>query len=103
MRASGTNYDGTELDDEELKQGIAKHAKCCTGTGIDPREAAVGVEKALAVRSETTAMGRVEVQCSALEGYFGKNAGAECVFHEIERIITADPANIITRAICQTT
>ena len=65
---SDTIFDGTDLDEAHLKEGIARHAKCYADTEIDPSEAVVGVKKALAVRSESTAMGRVEAQWSALEG-----------------------------------
>lgn len=50
-----------ELDEEDLRQGIARHAKCYTDTKIDPSEAVAGMKKALARWSESTAIGRVEV------------------------------------------
>ena len=62
---SDTIFDGMDLDEAHLKEGTARHAKFYADTEIDPSEAVVGLKKALAVRSEAAAMGRVEAHSGA--------------------------------------
>ena len=95
---SMTILDETPPDEDELKHRIQRHVKCCTDTEPDPSEAVAGVKKALAVRSELTAIGRGEGHWSALKEFLVENAGAECVFREPDRTFKGSRANIVTRA-----
>ena len=93
---SRTIFDGTVLEEDNLKEALARHAKCWEDEEIDPSIAAAGVRKALASRNEPTAMGRVEGQWGALEEFFAENASAERAFRD-DDIFKPGPANIITK------
>ena len=58
--------------------------------------AAAGVKNVLALRSELTALDRVEAAWSSIEGYFSLNARIEHVFRESRGRFKNGPARIIT-------
>ena len=63
---------------------------------VDPSVAAAGVKKALAPRSEVTALDRVEAAWSSLEEYFALNANIKRVFRDSRGRFKSGPAHIIT-------
>ena len=93
---SRTIFDGTVLEEDNLREALARHAKCWEDEDIDPSIAAAGVRKALASRNEPTAMGRFEGQWGASEEFFAENASAERAFRD-DDIFKPRPANIITK------
>ena len=54
------------------------------------------MKKALAPRSEVTALDRVEAAWSSIEEYFALNASIERVFRDSRGRFKSDPAHIIT-------
>ena len=93
---SRTIFDGTVLEEDNLREALARHAKFWEDEDIDPSIAAAGVRKALASHNEPTAMGRVEGQWGAMEEFFAENASAERAFRD-DDIFKPGPANIITK------
>ena len=53
---SRTYFDGTELQDDDLRETLAKHAACWTGDSIDPSIAAAEECRRVTMGSETTAI-----------------------------------------------
>ena len=68
--------DGTELQDDDLRDALAKHAECWTGDYIDPSIAGAEVCRRVTMGSEATAVGRTDTVQSRLEHYF-ENQSAE--------------------------
>ena len=63
-----------------MGETLAWHAQCWKEDEVDPSVAVAGVKKALAPRSEVTALDRLEAALSSLEEYLAMNASIERVF-----------------------
>ena len=55
-----TYLDGSNFEEETLREAPARHARCWKEDEVDPSVADVGVEKALVPRSGVTALDGVE-------------------------------------------
>ena len=64
---SQTCFDGTELQDDDLREALVKHAECWTGGSIDPSITAAEVYRRVTMGSEATAVGRTDAVQSRLE------------------------------------
>ena len=95
---SRTYYDGTELQEEDLREALAKHAECWTSDSIDPSIAAADVCRRVTMESEATAVDRIDAVHSRLEQYL-ENPSAERVFRDTLRAYRRDPAAVISKAL----
>ena len=93
---SRTFFYGSDFEEKKLREALVRHARCWEEDEIDITVAAAGVKKALALRSEVTAFGRVEAAWSSLEKYFTLNASIERVFRDSRGRFKSGPAHIIT-------
>ena len=57
---SKTFFDGSDIQEEKLHEALARHAQYWEEDQVDPSVAAAVVKKALASRSEVTALDRAE-------------------------------------------
>ena len=73
-------FDGSDIEEKNLRKALARHAYCWKGKEVDPSFVAAGVKKALAPRSEVNALDRVEAAWSSLKEYFTLNVSIERVF-----------------------
>ena len=65
---SRTFFDGSDVEGEKLREALpAPHAQCWAENEVDPSVAAAGLKKTLTLRSEITALDRVEAAGSFLE------------------------------------
>ena len=78
---SRTYFDGTELEEADLREALAKHAECWTGDSPEPSIAAGEVFRRVTMGSESTAADRTDAVQSRLEQYF-ENPSAESVYRE---------------------
>ena len=69
---SRTYFDRTELQDDDLRETLAKHAACWTGDSIDPSIAAAEVCRRVTMGSEATAVDRADAVQSRLQQYCDK-------------------------------
>ena len=53
---SRTYFDGTERQDDDLREALVNHAECWTGDSIDPSIAAAELCRLLTMGSEATAV-----------------------------------------------
>ena len=72
-----TLFDGSDIEEEKLCETLERHAQFWEEDEVDPSVAATSVKKALALRSEATALDRVE---ATLEEYFALIANTERMF-----------------------
>ena len=93
---SRTFFDGSDVEEEKLREALAWHAQCWEEDGGDLSVAAAGVKKALAPRSELIALDRVKAAWSSREEYFALNASIERVFRDSRDRVKSDSAHIIT-------
>ena len=77
---SKTLFDGSDVKEEKLREALARQAQCREEGEVDRSVAAAGVKKALATRSEVTALDRVEAAWSSLKEYCALNSSIERVF-----------------------
>ena len=66
---SRTYFDGTEIQEHNLREALAKHAECWTDDSIDPSIAAAEVCRRVTMGSEAT-VDRIDAVHSRLEHYF---------------------------------
>ena len=93
---SRTFFDGSDLEKEKMHEALARHTQCCEEDEVDPSVAAAGEKKALAPRSEVTALDRVEAAWSSLEEYFALIASIERVFRDNRGRFKGGLVHIIT-------
>ena len=93
---SRTFFNGSCLEEQKLREALARHAQCWEENEVDPFVAAADVKKALAPRLAVTALDRVEAAWSSLEEYFALNASIEHVFRDYRGRFKSGPAHIIT-------
>ena len=86
----------SDLEEEKLREALARHAQCWEKDEADPSVAAAGVKKALASRSEVATLGRVEAAWSSLEEYFALNVSIERVFRDFRGRFKSGPAHLVT-------
>lgn len=86
-----------ELAESDLQRGLAQHGECWTDSEIRPDTAVAEVESLLTMRSEPTAVARIDAARERLEEYF-ENPGAARIFREKLKYIEGN-ARIITEAI----
>ena len=67
---SRTYFDGTGLQEDELREALAKHAECWTDDSVDPSIAATEVCRRVTMGSEATSVDRIGAVHSRLEQYF---------------------------------
>ena len=91
-------FDGTELEENDLREALAKHAECWTGDTLDPSIAAADVSRLVAMGSEQTAVDRFDALLGRLENYF-ENPTAETIFRESNGKYKKGPAAVITKAL----
>ena len=94
---SRTYFDGTERQDDDLREALVNHAECWTGDSIDPPIAAGEVCRRVTMRSEATAVGRTDAVQSRLEQYF-ENPSAENVFRDARGASKRATAAVIRKA-----
>ena len=95
---SRTYFGGTELQEDDLREALAKHAKCWTDDSVDPSIAAAEVCRRVTMGSEATAVDRIDAVHSRLEQYF-KNPSAERVFRDTLGAYKKGPAAVISIAL----
>ena len=93
---SRTCFDGSDLEEEKLREALPKYDQCLEEDEVDPSVTAADVKKALAPQSEVTALERVEVAWSSFEEYFALIASIERVFQDSRGRFKSCPAHIIT-------
>ena len=76
---SRTYFDGTELQEDDLREALAKHAECWTDDSVDPFIAATEVCRRVTMGSVATAVDRIDAVHSRLRQYYFKNPSAERV------------------------
>lgn len=86
-----------ELAESDLRRGLAQHGECWTGSDIHPNQAVAEVERLLEMRSEPTAVARIDAARARLEEYF-ENPGVARIFREKRKYIEGS-ARIITEAL----
>ena len=79
---SRTYFDGTELQDDDLREALANHAECWTGGSIDPSIATGDMCRRVTIGSEATAVDLTDAAQSRLEQYFENPSSAESVFRD---------------------
>ena len=95
---SRTYFDGMELQNDDLRETVAKHAECWTGDSIDPSIATAEVCRRVTMSSEGTAIDQTDAVQSRLEQYF-ENPTAENVFRDARGAFKRGPAAIISKAV----
>ena len=93
-----TYFDGTELQEDDLREALAKHAECWTDDSVDPSIAAAEVCRRVTMGSEATAVDRIDAVHSRLEQYF-ENPSAERVFRDTLGAYKRGPAAVISKAL----
>ena len=91
-------FDGTDLQEDDLREALTKHAECWTDDSIDPSIAAAEVCRRVTMGSEATAEYRIDAVHSRLEQYF-KNPSAERVFRDTLGAYKRDPAVAVSKAL----
>eukprot|EP00903_Cladosiphon_okamuranus_P012579 g11776.t1 len=86
-----------ELAESDLQRGLARHGECWTGSDIHPNQAVAEVERLLEMRSEPTAVARIDAARARLEEYF-ENPGVARIFREKRKYIEGS-AHVITQAL----
>ena len=86
-----------ELAESDLRRGLAQHGECWTGAEVHPGTAVAEVERILVMRSEPTAVARIDAAQERLEEYF-ENPSAARLFREKRKYISGS-ARIITEAL----
>ena len=76
---SRTYFGGTELQEDDLREALAKHAECWTDDSVYPSIAAAEVCRRVTMESEATAVDRINDVQSRLKEYF-ENLSATRVF-----------------------
>ena len=66
-RLSRAYFDGTELQEDDLREALAKHAKCWTDDSNDPFIAVAEGCRRVTMGSEATAVDRIDAVRSRLE------------------------------------
>ena len=95
---SRTYLYGTELQEDDLREALAKHAECWTDDSVDPSIAAAEVCRRVTMGSEATAVDRIDAVHSRLEQYF-ENPSAERVFCDTLGAYKRGPAAVISKAL----
>ena len=93
---SRTFFDGSDIEEERLREALAQHAQCWEEDYVDPSAATAGVKKVLVPRLEVTTLDRGEAAWSSLEECFALNASSERVFRDYRGRFKSGPAHIIT-------
>ena len=88
----------TELQEDDLREALAKHAECWTDDSVDPTIAAAEVCRRVNMGSEDTAVDRIDAVHSRLEQYF-ENPSAERVFRDTLGAYKRGPAAVISEAL----
>eukprot|EP00903_Cladosiphon_okamuranus_P009617 g9153.t1 len=83
--------------ESDLQRGLAQHGECWTGSDVHPNQAVAEVERLLEMRSEPTAVARIDAARARLEEYF-ENPGVARIFRE-KRKYTEGSARVITQAL----
>ena len=86
-----------ELVESDLQQGLAQHGECWTGSAIHPNQAVAEVERLLEMRSEPTAVARIDAARARMEEYF-ENPGVARIFREKRKYIEGS-ARVVTEAL----
>ena len=94
---SRTCFDGTELQDDDLREALAKYAESCAGNSIDPSIAAAEVCHRMTMGSEATAVDQTDAIQSRLELCF-ENPIAEYDFCDARGTFKRGPAAVISQA-----
>ena len=95
---SRTYFDGTELQEDDSREALAKHAECWTDDSVDPSIAAAEVCRQVTMGSEPTAVDRIYAVHSRLEQYF-ENPSAKRVFRDTLGAYKNGPAVVISKAL----
>ena len=96
MCLSRTFFYASDVEEERLREALARHSQCCEEDYVHPSIAAAGVKKTLNSRSEVTALDRVEAAWSSLEKHFALNASIERVFRDSRGRFKSSLVHIIT-------
>ena len=86
------------LQEDDLREALAKHAECWTDDSVDPSTAAAEVCRRVTMGSEATAVNRIDAVHSCLEQYF-ENPSAERVFRDTLGAYKRGPAAVISKAL----
>ena len=95
---SRTYFDGTEVQEDDLRERFTKHAECWTDDSVGPTIAAAEVCRRVTVGSEATAVDRIDAVHSRLEQYF-ENPSAERVFRDTLGAYKRGPAAVISKTL----
>ena len=72
---SRTYFDETELQEDDLREALAKHAECWTDDSVDPSITAAEVCRRVTMGSEATAVDPIDAVHSHLNQYFENPSG----------------------------
>lgn len=92
------NEEGTELTESDLERGLAQHGECWTGSEVHAAEVVDTVKGLLAMRSEPTAVARIDGVRSRMEELF-ENPSVARIFRNEKRKWHSGPARVVTEAI----
>lgn len=95
---SGTFYDGSHLENDDLKEALAKHAEFCQGYIFDPASTAAAVTRMLAVGAKPTTVERVKVVVGNLESEL-ENTSAAAVYRDTNGLYMNRPTHEVTMAL----
>ena len=95
---SRTYFDGTGLQEYDVREAFAKHAEGWTDDSIDPFIAAAEVCRRVTMGSEATAVDRIDAVHSRLKQYF-ENPSAKRVFRDTLGAYKRGPAAVISKAL----
>ncbi|CAB1115245.1 unnamed protein product [Ectocarpus sp. CCAP 1310/34] len=95
---SRTYFDGTELEESDLREALTKHAECWTNDTIESAIAAAAVTRMVAIGAAATAVDHIDAIRSRLEHYF-ENPSAEHVFRDSAGAYKEGPAAVISKAV----
>ena len=95
---SRTYIDGTELQDDDLREALAKHVKYWTGGSIDSSIAVAGMCRRVTMGPEATAVDRTDAVQSRLEKYF-ENPRAENAFRDARGTFERGPEAVNSKAL----
>lgn len=91
-------FDGTELDEGDLREGLAKHAECCEDDEVDPSVIAPAMAKVAIMGNESTAEERVNDVRGDLEKFFERDSVPRA-FRDSEGNYREGAAEVVTKAL----
>lgn len=90
---------GSELAESDLLRALAQHGECWASAAVDPAKIVSDMESRLAMRSESTAMERIDAVRSRMEEFCANPSVARVFRDSATRKYVSGPARVITAAV----